>query len=116
MTVDDLVALLEAMTQDHTARTIGTAPVAKKLSDEHFNVLVRFIAGERPQPTVGLMDHIPRVEGRPGRVYRDPGQMPEDWEEDDTEFVQRPERQNPSEPLVLGVDKAGNDFSGVELP
>jgi hypothetical protein len=118
MTVEELITLTEALIgRDKTVRrVIGEWP---ELTDDEVALLVRFAAGERPivpQPTVtgpsvSLQGLQAAFEGRPGRVYRDPGQMPEDWEEDDTEFIERPVRQDPDRPLELR-----GEFDGIELP
>ena len=49
MTVEELVALTESLLGDQTVESIRSGKSQPKVDDEQFVLLVRFLAGERPE-------------------------------------------------------------------
>lgn len=112
MTPHDLVILLEELLLDVSLGDIrqGFGPHGN-LSDEGYVLLVRFMAGERPSvPAVG--DQVPRPHVHESRHAGSPPPSDEQLSMlDELEAeLERSERRNPDEPLVLG-----GEFDGVTL-
>ena len=115
MTVDELVQLLEEVVSDVTLGDMrqGLGPHGN-LSDEGYVLLIRFLAGERPeQPARTPFPNNGTFYPKSGR-HDDPTPADEDEQERMDRLVaelEASERQNPEEPLVLG-----GEFTGIQLP
>jgi hypothetical protein len=119
MTVDELVKLTEALVGDFSITMLFEGAYANQLmgfDDASKALLVRFLAGERPEivpvATIPRSTHRASV-GALGVTQQIQQQPDDDDDDDDDEFVIVPPR-DPNKPLILGGDFAAEGT--IQLP